>query len=35
MPPAIPIFQKKSDERQVIYFTRYSNEFKSWLQPNN
>ena len=35
MPPAIPIFQKKSDERQVIYFTRPNNEFKSWLQLNN
>ena len=35
MPPAIPIFQKKSDERQVIYFTRPNNEFKSRLQLNN
>ena len=29
MPPAIPIFQKKSDKRQVIYFTRPNNEFKT------
>ena len=35
MPPAIPIFQKNSDERQVIYFTRSNNEFKSRLQLSN
>ena len=29
------MYPKKSDERQVIYFTRPNNEFKSWLQPNN
>ena len=29
MAPTIPMFQKKSDERQVTYFPRYNNEFKN------